>query len=201
MPMKTEGLSDEEMDEFHVELDKLVHKYFGHSSDEESEMNEHCGDPMAHDHKPVRMLLMKLYKKELKCDPGSPEHFEIKQMIDGCRKNIGLAENEQLPKMFNAYPNIKTAVGKVNGTIEELGASILELSTTIQEMYNDIPDDYDDPLIFFDRNINQLYSAAKHIEDIAKHDEVWESIEEGVMDYVKDQVAKRKATFSGKKQK
>ena len=113
--MKTEGLSDEEMDAFHVELDKLVHKYFGHSSDEESEMNEHCGDPMAHDHKPVRMLLMKLYKKELKCDPGSPEHFEIKQMIDGCRKNIGL--------------------------------------------------------------------------------------EEGVMDYIKDQVAKRKATFSGKKQK
>ena len=77
--------------------------------------NEHCGDPMADDHKPVRMLLMKLYKKELKCDPGSPEHFEIKQMIDGCRKNIGL--------------------------------------------------------------------------------------EEGVMDYIKDQVAKRKATFSGKRQK
>jgi len=151
----TEELSDEEMDAFHVELDKLVHKYFGHSSDEKQEMDEgdfqdtmlaqkaiphilkqadtitsrlgpkygnmylqnhsttfskagvkipnmnranfkivgeHCGDPMADDHKPMRMLLMKLYQKEMQCQPGSPEHFEVMQMIDGCRKNIGLEE-------------------------------------------------------------------------------------------------------------
>ena len=54
---------------------------------------EHCGDPMADDHKPVRVLLMKLYQKEMECVPGSPEHFEVMQMIDGCRKNIGLNEN------------------------------------------------------------------------------------------------------------
>jgi hypothetical protein len=54
--------------------------------------NEHCGDPMADDHKPMRMLLMKLYDKEMQCQPGSPEHFEVMQMIDGCRKNIGLDE-------------------------------------------------------------------------------------------------------------
>lgn len=54
---------------------------------------EHCGDPMADDHKPVRMLLMKLYQKEMECVPGSPEHFEVMQMIDGCRKDIGLDEN------------------------------------------------------------------------------------------------------------
>ena len=206
----SEALSDEEMDAFHVELDKLVHKYFGHSSDEKKmdegkktwmkdgvEMcskdccgapvtectcgpdckhcdcykineaksdnlstdnvdprfknliktaiikypfakdamdavlhmmsdklktdaaqsadikrldkendaqdteiddlekqiaKEHCGDPMAHEHKPGRMLLMKLYKKEMQCQPGSPEHFEVMKMIDGCRKNIGLEE-------------------------------------------------------------------------------------------------------------
>lgn len=151
----TEELSDEEMDAFHVELDKLIHKYFGHSSDEKQEMDEgdfqdtmlaqkaiphilkqadtitsrlgpkygnmylqnhsttfskagvkipnmnranfkivgeHCGDPMADDHKPMRMLLMKLYQKEMQCQPGSPEHFEVMQMIDGCRKNIGLEE-------------------------------------------------------------------------------------------------------------
>ena len=58
-----------------------------------SGFNEHCGDPMADDHKPVRMLLMKLYDKEMQCQPGSPEHFEVMQMIDGCRKNIGLQEN------------------------------------------------------------------------------------------------------------
>jgi len=56
------------------------------------DVNEHCGDPMADDHKPVRMLLMKLYQKEMQCVPGSPEHFEVMQMIDGCRKNIGLDE-------------------------------------------------------------------------------------------------------------
>lgn len=54
--------------------------------------NEHCGDPMAHDHAPGRTLLMKLYKKEMQCQPGSPEHFEVMKMIDGCRKNIGLDE-------------------------------------------------------------------------------------------------------------
>ena len=59
--------------------------YFG-------DIDEHCGDPMADDHKPVRMLLMKLYNKEMQCQPGSPEHFEVMQMIDGCRKNIGLDE-------------------------------------------------------------------------------------------------------------
>ena len=56
------------------------------------DVNEHCGDPMADDHKPMRMLLMKLYDKEMQCQPGSPEHFEVMQMIDGCRKNIGLDE-------------------------------------------------------------------------------------------------------------
>ena len=58
----------------------------------DKDITEHCGDPMADDHKPMRMLLMKLYDKEMQCKPGSPEHFEVTQMIDGCRKNIGLDE-------------------------------------------------------------------------------------------------------------
>ena len=58
----------------------------------DKDISEHCGDPMADDHKPMRMLLMKLYDKEMQCQPGSPEHFEVMQMIDGCRKNIGLDE-------------------------------------------------------------------------------------------------------------
>ena len=32
-----EDVSDETIDSFHTELDKLVHKYFGHSSDEKRE--------------------------------------------------------------------------------------------------------------------------------------------------------------------
>jgi len=34
---KTEAVSDKKVDSFHTELDRLVHKYFGHSSDEKKE--------------------------------------------------------------------------------------------------------------------------------------------------------------------
>ena len=57
------------------------------------EVQEHCGDPMAPGHSKVRGLLMKLYDTEMQCQPGTPEHFEVVKMIDGCRRNIGLDEN------------------------------------------------------------------------------------------------------------
>jgi len=121
MPM--EALSDEEMDAFHVELDKLVHKYFGHSSDEKK-MDEHCGDPMAHDHAPGRMLLMKLYKKEMECQPGSPEHFEVMKMIDGCRKNIGLEEG-MWDTVTKTVGSAAKAVGKtVQGAVDNRTATL-----------------------------------------------------------------------------
>ena len=214
----SEALSDEEMDAFHVELDKLVHKYFGHSSDEKKmdegkktwmkdgvEMcskdccgapvtectcgpdckhcdcykinevmdqdrlnkflgkkddddedykkeleiipigpgskrkpgyrpiidlddldgfNEHCGDPMAHDHAPGRMLLMKLYKKEMECQPGSPEHFEVMKMIDGCRKNIGLEEG-MWDTVTKTVGSAAKAVGKtVQGAVDNRTATL-----------------------------------------------------------------------------
>ena len=176
MPM--EALSDEEMDAFHVELDKLVHKYFGHSSDEKKMdevmdqdrlnkflgkkddddtdykkdlevipigpsggrkkpgyrpiidlddldgFNEHCGDPMAHDHAPGRMLLMKLYKKEMECQPGSPEHFEVMKMIDGCRKNIGLEEG-MWDTVTKTVGSAAKAVGKtVQGAVDNRTATL-----------------------------------------------------------------------------
>ena len=37
---KNEDMSDDEIDDFHKELDDVVHKHLGHSSDEEEEMNE-----------------------------------------------------------------------------------------------------------------------------------------------------------------
>ncbi len=73
---------DKENDTQDQEIDDLERKV----------TKEHCGDPMAPDHKQGRILLMKLYKKEMQCVPGSPEHFEVVKMIDGCRKNIGLDE-------------------------------------------------------------------------------------------------------------
>ena len=76
---------------------------------------EHCGDPMADDHKPMRMLLMKLYDKEMQCQPGSPEHFEVTKMIDGCRKNIGLEENvftDVVNKVKSDFKKRKQLFGK-----------------------------------------------------------------------------------------
>jgi len=81
----------------------------------DKDISEHCGDPMADDHKPMRMLLMKLYDKEMQCQPGSPEHFEVMQMIDGCRKNIGLEENvftDVVNKVKSDFKKRKQLFGK-----------------------------------------------------------------------------------------
>jgi hypothetical protein len=238
----SEELSDEETDDFHVELDKLVHKYFGHSSDEKKmdegkktwmkdgvEMcskdccgapvtectcgpdckhcdcykineaksdnlntdnvdprfknliktailkypfakdamdavlhmmsdklktdaeqsadikrldkendsqdteiddlekqiaKEHCGDPMAHDHAPGRTLLMKLYKKEMQCQPGSPEHFEVMKMIDGCRKNIGLEEGWLDTVTKTVKKTVSNVGNAVKSTVDQRTATL-----------------------------------------------------------------------------
>jgi hypothetical protein len=86
--------------------------------------NEHCGDPMAHDHAPGRMLLMKLYKKEMECQPGSPEHFEVMKMIDGCRKNIGLEEG-MWDTVTKTVGSAAKAVGKtVQGAVDNRTATL-----------------------------------------------------------------------------
>ena len=58
----------------------------------DKDITEHCGDPTGTDSNPMRLLLMKLYKKEMQCE-FPREHFEVVKMIDGCRKNIGLDED------------------------------------------------------------------------------------------------------------
>jgi cytidyltransferase-like protein len=86
--------------------------------------NEHCGDPMAHDHAPGRTLLMKLYKKEMQCKPGSPEHFEVMKMIDGCRKNIGLEEG-MWDTVTKTVGKAAQAVGKtVQGAVDQRTATL-----------------------------------------------------------------------------
>jgi len=57
----------------------------------DKDITEHCGDPMAPDHKAGRILLMKLYKKEMQCPMGSPMHGDIMLMIKKVRDNIGLS--------------------------------------------------------------------------------------------------------------
>jgi hypothetical protein len=87
--------------------------YFG-------DVTEHCGDPMAPEHEKGRVLLMKLYTKEMECNPGSPEHVELLGMINGVRKNIGLDEN-----MFTDFAkSVGSAIAKpvkavVNKTVKD----------------------------------------------------------------------------------
>ena len=91
---------------------------------EVNKMNEHCGDPMAHDHAPGRTLLMKLYKKEMQCQPGSPEHFEVMKMIDGCRKNIGLEEG-MWDTLTKNVGKVAQTVGKtVQGAVDQRTATL-----------------------------------------------------------------------------
>ena len=44
-----EGLTDEQVDQFHTELDDLVHKHLGHSSDEEVDEEKQRLDPKCWD--------------------------------------------------------------------------------------------------------------------------------------------------------
>jgi hypothetical protein len=79
---------------------------------------------MAHDHAPGRTLLMKLYKKEMQCKPGSPEHFEVMKMIDGCRKNIGLEEG-MWDTVTKTVGGAAKAVGKtVQGAVDQRTATL-----------------------------------------------------------------------------
>jgi hypothetical protein len=105
---------DKENDAQDTEIDDL----------EKQIAKEHCGDPMAHEHKPGRMLLMKLYKKEMQCQPGSPEHFEVMKMIDGCRKNIGLEEG-MWDTVTKTVGKAAQAVGKtVQGAVDNRTATL-----------------------------------------------------------------------------
>jgi cytidyltransferase-like protein len=105
---------DKENDAQDTEIDDL----------EKQIAKEHCGDPMAHEHAPGRTLLMKLYKKEMECKPGSPEHFEVMKMIDGCRKNIGLEEG-MWDTVTKTVGGAAKAVGKtVQGAVDQRTATL-----------------------------------------------------------------------------
>ena len=88
--------------------------------------------------------------------------------------------NEDMPEMAPVYPNIKSGVNDAYGTIDEIDYVIARLQKTIAEEYgDDIPDEYQEPLNFIiDIMDKKLPSALRHIVDIAKGDEVYESINE-----------------------
>ena len=88
--------------------------------------------------------------------------------------------DEDMPDMAPVYPNIKSGINDAYSSIDEIDYAIVRLQKTIAEEYgDDIPDEYQEPLDFIIDIMNKkLPSALRHIADIAKNDEVYESINE-----------------------
>ena len=98
--------------------------------------------------------------------------------VPNCVKKESI--NEDMPEMAPVYPNIKSGINDAYSTIDEIDYAIVRLQKTIAEEYgDDIPDEYQEPLNFILDIMNKkLPSALRHIADIAKGDEVYESINE-----------------------
>ena len=101
-----------------------------------------------------------------------------KNMMQFINKNESI--NEDMPEMAPVYPNIKSGINDAYSSIDEIDYAIARLQKTIAEEYgDDIPDEYQEPLDFIiDIMDKKLPSALRHIADIAKGDEVYESINE-----------------------
>ena len=78
------------------------------------------------------------------------------------------------------YPNIKAGVNDIADNLEALEFLYMQLNKTIAEEYGgDIPDEYLRPLQYISEVLGKnLRGALRHIADIAKGDEVYESINE-----------------------
>jgi len=96
------------------------------------------------------------------------------------RRDESAELEEGMPDLAPVYPNIKSGVNDAYGTIDEIDHVIARLQKTIAEEYgDDVPDEYEKPLNFIiDIMHKKLPSALRHIADIAKNDEVYESINE-----------------------
>ena len=118
-----------------------------------------------------------------KCWKGYKKHG-MKTMfgkrVPDCRKDESTELDEGMPEMAPVYPNIKSGVNDALSAIDEIDYAIARLQKTIAEEYgDDIPDEYQEPLDFIiDIMDKKLPSALRHIADIAKDDEVYESINE-----------------------
>ena len=119
-----------------------------------------------------------------KCWKGYKSHGTKKMFgktVPDCRKNESEEHvDEGMPEMAPVYPNIKSGVNDAYNTIDEIDYVIARLQKTIAEEYgDDIPEGYQEPLDFIiDVMHKKLPSALRHIADIAKDDEVYESINE-----------------------
>lgn len=117
-----------------------------------------------------------------KCWKGYKKHG-MKTMfgkrVPDCRKDESTELEEDMPSI-DSYPNIKSGINDAYKTIDDIDYAIVRLQKTISEEYgDDIPEEYQKPLDFIiDIMHKRLPSALRHITDVAKNDEVYESINE-----------------------
>ena len=104
----------------------------------------------------------------------------IEKNVLAKRQDESVELDEDMPDMAPVYPNIKSGINDAYSSIDEIDYAIVRLQKTIAEEYgDDIPDEYQEPLDFIIDIMNKkLPSALRHIADIAKGDEVYESINE-----------------------
>jgi len=138
--------SKEEENEFHKELDKLVHKTFGHSSDEKKKMNEASKGALNYFND------LKYYYQKAFRYLDVEEREEYKQLakdffsnlqIDDKVRAVGLEENDQLTeayvpqniKEFAKRKGVSRLVNTVAGWAEKVGARITG-GTAIGKYYN-----------------------------------------------------------------
>ena len=78
-----ENASPEEEDEFHVELDKLVHKYFGHSSDEKKEKKKYSESDVVLDKTSLRTYIRDMIIDYLEKENDIEKLSKVLKMIVG----------------------------------------------------------------------------------------------------------------------
>ena len=108
---KFEDASPEEEDEFHVALDKLVHKYFGHSSDEKKKKKK-TDEIMAFGIKrgPKRATIK---KKPEKFEPSLRDKIAARRKAAAQGDKDAWASGKELPKKEAQLDEIAPAVGAV----------------------------------------------------------------------------------------
>jgi len=144
------------------------------------------------------------FERGYNSDEFDDTHFNAAQWIEknvlAKRQDESVELDEAMPDMAPVYPNIKSGVNDAYSTIDEIDYAIVRLQKTIAEEYgDDIPDEYQEPLDFIIDIMNKkLPSALRHIADIAKNDEVYESINEDLRAWYRRGKAKNVSNTKGK---
>ena len=177
-----EGATAAEEDKFHRDLDKLVHKTFGHSSDEKKEMKE---DTTGVDY----MKIIDLVKSA-----DNPQNLSVYYNSDHNKVNIGGVgyDKGDLVKMFNLEPgqssDVKALFYKANQNAEDVVNAINNEKAGVKAQ---LKYGYGkEPFVTY-KMVNSLDEKAKpDFLDIDKDDNTEEPMKKAAKDAKKEAVQK-----------